>query len=246
MHILIAPNISISDNPNWRDYNHEIVHEIIKSIDVNFSSVLELPTFSSCHCYIEHRKESPMCSKIHNEHLIFLTTKEDYWCQWIYQFAHEYCHHLINGTLTGELTGLMWFEESICELASMFHLFLFRSSWSQSLEEYQIHYAPSLLDYLNALLLKSPQLLSATQHPGFLRTWLPILEQQSYHRDYYNALAAKMYPLFVENPHLWKIILHFEDMRQWDSLEALFQHLERHTTVDYVYSLKKLRLLLFS
>lgn len=245
MHILIAPNISISDNPNWGDYNHEIVHEIIKSIDANFSSALELPTFSSCHCYIEYWEEGPMCSKIHNEHLICLSAKEDYWCQWIYQFSHEYCHHLINGTLTGEIKGLMWFEETICHLSSMYHLHILSLQW-ESLIAGRPHWVQVLQKHQNALLLKTPQLLSATQHPGYLRTWLPILEQQSYHRDYYNALAAKMYPLFVENPHLWKIILHFGDMRQRDSLEVLFQHLERHATVDYVYSLKKLRLLLFS
>ena len=63
-----------------------------------------------------------MCSNIGNDRIIYLHTRGDFWCQWIYQFAHEYCHHIINGTMTGELSGLMWFEESVCELASMYNL----------------------------------------------------------------------------------------------------------------------------
>lgn len=56
------------------------------------------------------------------EHIIFLNAKENYWCQWVYQFAHEYCHHLIDGTLTGEWSNLLWFEETICELSSLYNL----------------------------------------------------------------------------------------------------------------------------
>ncbi|WMI95612.1 hypothetical protein [Bacteroides fragilis] len=242
----ISTNLYISENSDWGNYNHEVIHDIIKTIDINFSAVLEVPPFSSCLCLIEHWDNTPMCSKIPNGHLIHLSTKENYWCQWIYQFAHEYCHHLINGTFTGDMKGLMWFEETICELSSMFHLALFHSSWSQSLEECQNRYAPSFLDYLDDLFSKHAQLISDTHHPEFLRNWIPLLEQQTYHRDYYNALSVRMFPLFVGNPHLWKMILHFGDMRQWDSLEGLFQHLERYATVDYLHSLKKLRLLLFS
>ena len=41
---------------------------------------------------------------------------------YIYMIAHEYCHYLINGPLDGKLETSFWFEESICELASMFFL----------------------------------------------------------------------------------------------------------------------------
>ena len=65
----------------------------------------------------------PLCvQKGGGEHIIFLNAKENYWCQWVYQFAHEYCHHLIDGTLTGEWSNLLWFEETICELSSLYNL----------------------------------------------------------------------------------------------------------------------------
>ena len=241
----LSTNICISDNPDWGDYIHEVVYEIIKSIDINFSVALELLPFSSCFCLIEHWDEDPMCSRIHNGHLIHLSAKENYWCQWIYQFAHEYCHHLINGMLTGDIKGLMWFEETICHLASMYHLHILQVQWRNRtgiLSRWDL----VLRDHLDALFSKHTQLISDTHHQGFLQTWLPILEQPIYHRDYYNALSARIFPLFVENPHLWKIILHFGDMRKWNSLHELFEHLQSKASQDYAHTLQKLYNLLFS
>ncbi len=241
----IGFNLFMPNDDRFGNYNHEIVYNLLLSVEKNFSSVLKRPLNDKGICCIDYRPGNPQCIKTHIGHHIFLSSREDYWCRWVYQFAHEYCHSIIDGAFTGEIKGLMWFEETICELSSMYHLHTLYSQWKTQ-AGVLYHYAPNFLDYLNGLLSQNPQLLSATLHPGFLSTWLQLLQQQTYHRDYYNALAAKMYPLFVENPHLWKIILHFGDMQQWSSLGDLFQHLERNATVDYVYSLKKLRLFLFS
>lgn len=46
--------------------------------------------------------------------------------------------------------------------------------------------------------------------------------------------------VFEENNHLWKIILHFGDMRKWDSLEDLFDHLLHTSDDSYSVSLRKL------
>ena len=49
-----------------------------------------------------------------------------------------------------------------------------------------------------------------------------------------------MLPLFLENTHLWKIILHFGDMRSWNSLEELFAYLRETADDSYSVSLDKL------
>ena len=51
-------------------------------------------------------EDYPMCSNSDEGcRIICLTTGENYWCQWVYQFAHEYCHHLIDGEMSGEMKG---------------------------------------------------------------------------------------------------------------------------------------------
>lgn len=60
---------------------------------------------------------------------------------------------------------------------------------------------------------------------------MATLEQPVYQREIYSNLSATILPLFEENNHLWKIILHFGDMRKWDSLEDLFDHLLHTLTI---------------
>lgn len=59
-------------------------------------------------------------------------------------------------------------------------------------------------------------------------------------REIYSNLSATILPFFEENNHLWKIILHFGDMRKWDSLEDLFSHLFYTSDDSYSVSLRKL------
>lgn len=230
----IAPNLFITNDSSFGNYMPDIVYNLLMTVDVNFSQCLEITPFSSCNCYIHHHENNPMCCNIPPNHLIFLSVIENRWCQWIYQFAHEYCHHLVNGGLSGEISGLKWFEETICELSSMYHLHLIFMQWSNNSNPIKFDYAPFLLDYLNDLLTKNHLLSSSIDHPGWLQSWIPLLSEPQYHRDHYNVIATKMYPLFVKNPNLWKIILHFGDMRNWNSLSELFEHL--HQTVDDSYS----------
>ena len=210
--VQIADNLFFEDNESFGKYSRYIVYDILRSIDINFSECLGLESFSTCKCVIRHQPENPMCCQSGTDHYIYLSAHDNYWCKWVYQFAHEYCHHLINGKLSGEITGLIWFEESICELSSMFNLY----------KMYE-------------------QLLSQTLRGGWLNQWMPILSEPRYHRDYYNVIAARIFSLFCENPYLWKIILHFGDMRQWNSLESLFDHLIRNSHDEYSKTLLTLR-----
>lgn len=242
----IAPNLFISDNPSFGDYDPNIVYNLLISVDANFSSCLELNPFSSCDCNIQYKSEEPRCCNLHSDHLIYLSATQNHWAQWVYQFAHEYCHHLINGDMINSISGLIWFEETICELSSMYHLHAIYTQWKKSINQTYSYNAPLFLDYLNDLLTKNPQLISATRQPGFLSLWEKILFEPEHHRDHYNAIAARMFPLFVENPSLWKIILRFGDMRKWDSLSGLFEHLHQTADDSYAQSLSQLENLLLS
>lgn len=243
--ISISPNMAISQDASWGHYNRNVVHGLLKSVDQTFAKALEQQPFSSRESFILHKNDAPMCSLVGNRHIIFLTVCDDYWCQWIYQFAHEYCHHLIDGNMSGEIKGLAWFEESICEISSMYHLHVASRLWASS-EDWQIRYAQAFRDYLDGLISSRPELKYETHHPGFLSRWIPVLNEPVYHRGHYNAIATRILPLFVDNPALWKMILSFGDMTGWENLEQLFSHLKTCASDDYRKDLEKLTEILLS
>ncbi|WP_287677675.1 hypothetical protein [Bacteroides sp.] len=245
-YIQVSPNMTFEQDSAFGNFDMNTIFDIFRLVDINFSKALETKEFSSKQCIISynHYGDYPMCCKEANQHRIYLRCNDDYWCQWMFQFAHEYCHHLIDGKLSGEISGLIWFEESVCEMSSMYHLHNLALHYQASHQQYLLRYAPSVRDYLHERMNVEPQLAFEVTHPGFLHKWEHILKEPIYHREHYKAIASLMLPLFLDNPHLWKIILHFEDMRSWNSIHELFSHLEQTATPDYKISLVELHRLL--
>ena len=177
-----------------------------------------------------------MCSYIH--HFIFLKTTNNHWCQWVYQFAHEYCHHLIDGSLSGEWADMLWFEETICELSSLYNLNrMIKFCMMNGLQGY----APSVNEYLRNLLAKNKDTYRLCADGGWYKQYEDSLRVKQYQRDLYNAIAVMMYPLFMENPRLWKMIMNIGDIRSWSSLDDLFTHLEANADDSYRDSMRRLR-----
>lgn len=247
--IQIANNIFVSPQLCISKFPKEITYDILRQVDLNFSFALDIQPFSSRHTLIYPADTPiPKCCPLGNFHKILLSAKDSF-PQLVFQFSHEYCHHLIDGTMSGEIYGLMWLEETICELSSMYHLQVFYNIWSNTSEDcFKYHLAYLFQDYLQILLETGSEQLYHTLHQKGLEEWIPeyLLMYMRKSRKMRNDVAVLMYPLFLENPHLWKIILHFGDMRRWHSLEELFLHLRRNATPDYSDSLEKLHLLLLS
>jgi hypothetical protein len=64
------------------------------------------------------------------EIVVLLDTQDLYWCQYTYQIAHEFCHILAN--FDDDWKGNLWFEESMCEAASLFVLRRLAQTWAKS------------------------------------------------------------------------------------------------------------------
>ena len=235
----ITRHIYIENDRFWGEYDEDVIFDIIRNIERDFSLCLGKPNDKLC--TLKHIDTGPKCVDKQDSHIIYLSVKEDYWCQWIYQFAHEYCHHLINGTMSGEIKGLLWFEETICEVSSLFHLTMFYHRCLVS--PLLFHYAQAVQDYLHDLHLKNYPLVEIFRRES-LSQWGDLLKEPNYHRDIYNAIAVSILPFFFQDPKLWKMILHFGDMRKWNSLDELFDHLLCSATDDYRQSLLCLKNLL--
>lgn len=230
---------------------------VVEALLINTASIMEeISGVKSPREYIIlHKDDCPMCSNGGDIRIIFLTVKDNYWCQWTYQFAHEYCHHLINGAMNGGLTGLQWFEETLCELASLFCLSKSQNPglWNQWGCP---HYAPCVQSYLDTHLYESLHLRQEyylwnnCEHHLGIRPWLDILEEKSipgkekYQRNLYNAVASLLLPSFLRTPELWHIIAHIGDSSRWQSLEELLSHLESEMSEAFHADLQELRRIL--
>ena len=162
---------------------------------------------------------NPKCCKTGDYCTIFLSSRGNKWSNYVYQFSHEYCHYLINGPLDGVLETTFWFEESICELASMYFLNRSTIRW-MSYNTLRIPNAP-LLSRERALLQlkdfapKNQEYLRDLRNQNqsievSLASWLEAnmnsLSEPRYQRRMYNQIADSLLDLFIDYPDLWRIL----------------------------------------
>ena len=231
-------NIILTENTAFGNTDYDVVRALLYMVDNNMMEAIGQPYFSTTQCIVVPTEDVPMCAKVGEQHFIFLMTKYNRWCQWVYQFSHEYCHHLINGSLSGEWSDLLWLEETICELSSLYNL---NKMIGYCANNGLQGYVPSVINYLENLLTKKNRAYKLSAEGGWYKQYEESLKEAGYKRELYNAIAVLMYPLFVDNPNLWKLILNIGDIRSWTSLEELFNHLEVTADGSYRESLGRMR-----
>lgn len=197
-----------SNNPQWGNANIDIVKQILICIIKEFEFLGfnqdTMPQVLITHSLLG--KDYPMCCRVGESHMIFLHTKDNYWCQYIYQFAHEFCHHVIAGPLDGELKSSFWFEESICELASCYILVMLALHFHnlESSDNLLHAYTPNVQTYLSDHMSRIPVIdIKLNQ---WIKNNLSRLQEPEHHRDLYAILAKQLLPAFIKNPTLWKLL----------------------------------------
>lgn len=164
------------------------------------------------------------------EYRVLLNTNNTYWSQYAYQFAHEMCHILCNYR-DGNKDNL-WFEESLCETASLFALRRMGDSWREAAPYPNWKsYAPSLSHYAQERIdsIKPP--------PGkTLAAWYreqeAALRKNGTDRDKNLIVAVALLPLLEKNPEHWRAL---EALNQWPADDKLTfpEYLRRwHAGVD--------------
>lgn len=197
-----------SSNPQWGSANMDIIKQILICI-INEFELLGFDQNKMSQLFITHSllgKDYPMCCRVGESHMIFLHTKDNYWCQYIYQFAHEFCHHIIAGPLDGELETSFWFEESICELASCYILAMLslRFHLLENANHPFREYSRLIQEYLSNHLSNIPGIdVNLNQ---WIKSNLLHLQEAKHHRDLYAILAKHLFPVFIKHPTLWKLL----------------------------------------
>jgi hypothetical protein len=138
------------------------------------------------------------------EYRVRLDTGDNLWSQWTYQFAHEFGHILSNYDDVAHANH--WFEETICEVASLFVLQRLAETWSKDASPASWRkYAPELHKYAEARIAKA-RLPENTELPQWYEANARSLARTGYERDKNTLVAVQLLPLFDKAPEHWEAI----------------------------------------
>jgi len=149
------------------------------------------------------------------EYTVLLNTGDRLWAQHAYQFAHELAHILCN--YTAQEHPHRWFEESLCELASLFVLRRMSAEWAAN-PPY-----PNWRDYASALdsyagdRLKQAQLPPGKSLAEWYREESPRLAADACLRDKNTIAAAALLPRFEASPESWEAIAYLNSSEPHDA-----------------------------
>lgn len=201
---------------DWGKASTQDIHLVLDAVAREFLSAVDSPRARGLSIRVVPRAGSPKVlyeQRRDGEYVIHLTARDDRWYQYAYQFAHELCHVVTNfdhKTRTGERVAEhnQWFEESLCETASLFALQQLAVKWASSPPTKNwLGYDQALAGYARRLLSERHRYLPADRS---FRAWF-VARQASFQSNPYNRednelVATTLLPLFESHPEYWQAI----------------------------------------
>ncbi len=141
------------------------------------------------------------------EYQVRLDTGKTYWAQYSYQFAHEICHVLCR--YENDYTGNLWFEETLCEVASLFCLRRMSVEWRRNAPyDNWKSFAPSLRDYTDDIARKRADYLEIVETglPAYYRQHAGHFKDNPTDRAKNGAMALILLAAFERQPRHWNAI----------------------------------------
>lgn len=141
---------------------------------------------------------------LRKEIVVRLDTSDTYWSQYAYQWSHELCHILC--AYRDDAKDNKWFEESLCELASLYTLRAMAESWKTH-PPYSNwkDYGKSLKSYAGDIIAKHPDITTGGL-AGFYTKNKDTLRSSATRRDLNATVAIALLPLFEKNPSNWAAV----------------------------------------
>ncbi len=145
---------------------------------------------------------------------IGLTARGRHWAQFAYQFAHEFGHALAVHPQDGRnrwkssVHANQWFEESLCEAASLFALRRMARTWeTQPPYPNWRPFARHLQDYaLERLQEPAHQLPPGATFSAWFAALEPALRTNATQRAWNTIIAGQLLPLLQESPRHWEAL----------------------------------------
>jgi hypothetical protein len=164
---------------------------------------------------VYHRDDFPLTDFLHDFRgriRIGLAAEDTRWDQMAFQFAHEFCHALAQHSAAARRAwrtprhSNLWFEEALCETASLFVLRRLTAAWrAQPPQPKWRTYASAFADYATERLARPDHQLPADRP---FSEWFagnePSLRENAAQRAKNVIIARQMLPLFEAEPAGWE------------------------------------------
>lgn len=177
-------------------YIEIIVDELIKIMESHFCK--QAPTFRLIN---DLNFAYPETTLTYDE--IHICCMDTSWSQIAYQFSHEFCHLLI-GSLVPQ--KMRWFEESICELSSLFFMEQLAIVWKTKRIFNNSEYATSLISYCANYMNSATDLQNLLDVSDPSSTVWSHAVAECYDRNFNLQIAKLLLPIFHKYPALWKTV----------------------------------------
>ena len=141
---------------------------------------------------------------LRGEIIVKLDTRGTAWSQYSYQWAHELCHVLCGFRPQGMQNK--WFEETLCELASIYVMRRMAESWQDDPPYANwADYRLSLKSYADDV-IESREKVSREDLPAFYQKHKARLAEKDTDRELAGTVAVTLLPWFEEQPARWEAI----------------------------------------
>jgi len=136
-----------------------------------------------------------------NEYIVRLNTGNRAWAQCGYQFSHDFCHIICN--YRDVKNPQMWFEETLCECASMYAVRRMAVEWKTK-PPYSNwkSYSASLESYASDLVKKHADRKDSIAK--FYQANLAEFEKTATNRELNSYIASKLLLHFEASPAAWQ------------------------------------------
>lgn len=175
---------------------------------------------------VENNSEGPLVAyrrKPDGAYRVLINTEGRLWAQMAFQFSHEVGHVLSN--YRDGANAQRWFEESICECASLYTLRRMGEAWKTEppYPNWQ-SYAGALTQYASDRIEKAASIPNDD-----LAAWYSVhkdtLDKNATKRDLNLIVAVRMLPIFEKHEHSWTAIrsLNLGNRSENETLERYFE-----------------------
>lgn len=133
-----------------------------------------------------------------------LSTEKTFWSQYAYQFAHEFCHILCG--FDNDDSPHEWFEETLCETASLFAMRAMAETWKdQAPYPNWVDYRHSLKQYADDVIASRAEIENGAL-AAFFREHEAELTESTNNRELNGAIAVVLLDWFEANPKHWEAV----------------------------------------
>lgn len=209
-------NISLCTKSDWEHPAENPNRlKLLKDIAAIFRDCLRNPSsLDDAKITVARSSSGPLHSKTSftpRESVIYIDSHPRDWCKHVYQFAHEFIHFLAESeskASDGRHYHNLWFEETLCEVGSLFAL----REYDEKSDGRVQHTENDYRDYLTRIAKCPGRVWNSDSLEDWLRRNRDVLvktriNDENTARPLQWQAADKLLPLFTSNPIGWNAVL---------------------------------------